>query len=325
VSTGLLALLDDVAAIAKVATASLDDVAAHAAKAGAKSAGLVIDDAAVTPRYVVGFAAARELPIIGKITKGSLKNKLLFLLPAALALSVVAPWAITPLLMLGGVYLCYEGAEKILGVFFPHQAHGHEVQTGADQADPQAFEDQKVASAIRTDFILSAEIMAIALATVSDTSFLTKAIVLAIVGIGITLGVYGAVALIVKADDIGVAMAGFRPGKRFGTLTRAFGRGLVRFMPFFLKALTVVGTVAMLWVGGGIIVHALEGYGFPAISNKIHHVAAAAAQATPPDFTGAVEWIVTATGAGLVGLAIGAIMIPLVSLLVMPLWKSVRN
>jgi predicted DNA repair protein MutK len=325
VSTGLLALLDDVAAIAKVAAASLDDVAVHVTRAGAKSAGLVIDDAAVTPRYVVGFTADRELPIIAKITAGSLKNKLLFLLPAALALSVVAPWAITPLLMLGGLYLCYEGAEKIFGVFFPHQAYGHEAKTGALQADPQAFEDKRVASAIRTDFILSAEIMAIALATVSDTSFLTKAVVLAIVGIGITLGVYGAVALIVKADDIGVAMAGFRPGKRFGTLTRAFGRGLVRFMPVFLKALTIVGTAAMVWVGGGIIVHALKGYDFPAISDAVHHVATTAAHAMPPDFAGAAEWIVTATGSGLVGLAIGAVMIPLSSLLIAPLWKSLRN
>lgn len=320
-STGLLALLDDVAALAKVAAASLDDVAAHASKAGAKSAGLVIDDAAVTPRYVVGFAAARELPIIGKITVGSLKNKLLFLLPAALALSVIAPWAITPLLMLGGFYLCYEGAEKIFGVFFPHHAHTHQAKTGAAPANPQALEDRRVASAIRTDFILSAEIMAIALATVSDASFLTKAIVLAIVGIGITLGVYGAVALIVKADDIGVAMAGFRPGKRFGTLTRALGRGLIRIMPIFLKALTIVGTVAMFWVGGGIIVHALESYGLSAISDAIHYVAAMAAHAVSPDFAGAMEWIVTATGSGLVGLAIGAVMIPLGSLFIAPLWK----
>lgn len=324
-STGLIALLDDVAAIAKVAAASLDDVAAHAAKAGAKSAGLVIDDAAVTPRYVVGFAAERELPIIAKITVGSLKNKLLFLLPVALALSVVAPWAITPLLMLGGLYLCYEGAEKIFGVFFPHQAHTHEAKAGAALADPQAFEDKRVASAIKTDFILSAEIMAIALATVSDASFLTKAVVLAIVGVGITLGVYGAVALIVKADDIGVAMAGFRPGKRFGMLTRAVGRGLVSFMPVFLKALTIVGTAAMVWVGGGIIVHAFDGYGFPAISDTIHHAAVTVAHAVTPDFAGVAEWIVTATGSGLVGLAIGAVMIPLTSQLIAPLWKSLRG
>lgn len=324
-STGLIALLDDVAAIAKVAAASLDDVAAHAAKAGAKSAGLVIDDAAVTPRYVVGFSADRELPIIAKITVGSLKNKLLLLLPAALFLSVVAPWAITPLLMTGGLYLCYEGTEKIFEVFFPHQAHAHEVKTGAAQTDPKAFEDKRVASAIKTDFILSAEIMAIALATLSDTSFLTKAVVLAIVGVGITLGVYGAVALIVKADDIGVAMAGFRPGKRFGMLTRAFGRGLVLFMPVFLKALTIVGTAAMVWVGGGIILHALEGYGFPAISDTIHQAATTVAHAVPPGFSGAVEWILIATGSGLVGLAIGAVMIPLISHLLAPLWKSLRG
>jgi predicted DNA repair protein MutK len=160
---------------------------------------------------------------------------------------------------------------------------------------------------------------------VSDTSFLTKAVVLAIVGIGITLGVYGAVALIVKADDIGVAMAGFRPGKRFGTLTRAFGRGRVRFMPVFIKALTIVGTAAMVRVGGGNIVHALKGYGFPAISDAVHHVATTAAHAMPPDFAGAAEWIVTATGSGLVGLAIGAVMIPLSSLLIAPLWRTLRD
>ena len=202
-ATGLIALLDDVAAIAKVAAASLDDIAGHAAKAGAKSAGVVIDDAAVTPRYVVGFAAAREIPIVAKIARGSVKNKLVFLLPAALLLSLFAPWAITPLLMLGGLYLCYEGAEKVYEAVFPHEAHDHEEKIGVAPADPQALEDQKVSSAIKTDFILSAEIMAIALATIPDTGLMTQAIVLALVGIGITAAVYGAVALIVKADDSG--------------------------------------------------------------------------------------------------------------------------
>ena len=152
-ATGLIALLDDVAAIAKVAAASLDDIAGHAAKAGAKSAGVVIDDAAVTPRYVVGFAAAREIPIVAKIARGSVKNKLVFLLPAALLLSLFAPWAITPLLMLGGLYLCYEGAEKVYEAVFPHEAHDHEEKIGVAPADPQALEDQKVSSAIKTDFI----------------------------------------------------------------------------------------------------------------------------------------------------------------------------
>jgi predicted DNA repair protein MutK len=323
-STGLLALLDDVVAIAKVAAASLDDVAAHAAKAGAKSAGVVIDDAAVTPRYVVGFAAERELPIVAKIARGSLKNKLLFLLPAALALSLVAPWAITPLLMLGGLYLCYEGAEKVYEVVFPHQAHAHEETVGAVVA-AQALEDQKVASAIKTDFILSAEIMAIALATVPDAPFLTQAIALAIVGTGITLGVYGAVAVIVKADDVGVALAASAVGPPFGGFIRWIGRGLVKVMPYFLKTLAIVGTAAMVWVGGGIIVHALEGYGFPQLGHGLHMAAVAMAQAVPPAASGATEWIVTAAGAGIVGLGIGALMIPLVGFVLAPVWVSLKG
>ena len=189
-STGLVALLDDVASIAKVAAASLDDVAGQAAKAGAKSAGVVIDDAAVTPRYVVGFAADREIPIVARIARGSLRNKLVFLLPAALLLSLFAPWGITPLLMLGGLYLCYEGAEKVYEALFPHKAHAHEARVGPAPEDPRALEDRKVAGAIRTDFILSAEIMAIALATIPDSNLPTQAIVLALVGTGITLGVY---------------------------------------------------------------------------------------------------------------------------------------
>jgi predicted DNA repair protein MutK len=186
VSIGLIALLDDVAALAKVAAASLDDVAGQAARAGAKAAGVVIDDAAVTPRYVVGFAAERELPIVGRIALGSLRNKLLFLLPGALALGALAPWAITPLLMLGGAYLCYEGIEKVYEALVPHQAHAHEATLAAGAGNDQALEDRRVASAIKTDFILSAEIMAITLAAVPEGGFWIKAAVLAIVAIGIT-------------------------------------------------------------------------------------------------------------------------------------------
>ena len=206
-SIGLIALLDDIAAIAKVAAASLDDVVTQAAKAGVKAAGVVIDDTAVTPRYVLGFAAERELPIVGKIAAGSLRNKLLLLLPATLALSYFLPWMITPLLMFGGAYLCYEGAEKVLEAIMPHQAHAHEAQLGTVALNPQTLEDEKVASAIKTDFILSAEIMAITLAAVPDGSIFMQALVLAFVGIGITVAVYGVVALIVKADDVGVALA----------------------------------------------------------------------------------------------------------------------
>jgi predicted DNA repair protein MutK len=208
VSVGLLALLDDVAALAKAAAASLDDIAAQATKAGAKAAGVVIDDTAVTPRYVTGFSPARELPIIWKIAKGSLRNKLLILLPAALALSLLLPQAVMPLLMLGGLYLCYEGVEKIAGLLFPHAAHGHEAEAETPVADAGAFEDEKVAGAVRTDFILSAEIMTITLGAVPDAGLATQAVVLALVGVIITIGVYGVVALIVKADDFGVVLAG---------------------------------------------------------------------------------------------------------------------
>ena len=234
-SIGLVALLDDVAAIAKVAAASLDDIAGQAAKSGAKAAGVVIDDAAVTPRYVVGFSPARELPIVWKIARGSLRNKLLILLPAALALSLLAPWLITPLLMLGGAYLCYEGAEKLFEAIWPHEAHAHEAALGETAADSAALEAQKVAGAVRTDFILSAEIMAITLASLPEGSLWMRALVLAVVGIGITMLVYGGVALIVKADDAGLAMARNGNGSALGSLTRGFGRGLVKAMPYFLR------------------------------------------------------------------------------------------
>ena len=299
-SGGLLALLDDVAAIAKVAAASVDDVAAQAAKAGAKAAGIVIDDAAVTPRYVVGFAAERELPIVGRIALGSVRNKLLFLLPGALALSFVAPWAITPLLMAGGLYLCFEGWEKVREMVSPHPPESGDASAAA--ATPQALEDQKVAGAIRTDMILSAEIMAVTLATVSDQPFLTQAIVLAVVGLGITAAVYGVVALIVKADDFGVALAA-----RGGPVSRPLGRGIVRAMPPLLKLLSIVGTLAMLWVGGGIIIHALAGYGMHAPEHWIEAAGLAAAAASPA-LAGAAGWLASASLSGLIGLALGAVV-----------------
>src|SRR6476660_9923334 len=202
-SIGLIALFDEIAAIAKVAAANLDDVASQAAKAGAKAAGVVIDDAAVTPGYVIGFAAKRELPIVGRIAAGSLRNKLLILLPVAMALSYFLPWTITPLLMVGGAYLCYEGVEKLLEAVMPHHAHAHEAQLGTVALNAKTMEDEKVASAIKTDFILSAEIMAITLAALPDEGILMQALVLALVGLGITVAVYGVVALVVTADDVG--------------------------------------------------------------------------------------------------------------------------
>ncbi len=323
-STGLLALLDDVAAIAKVAAATLDDVAGQAAKAGAKSAGVVIDDAAVTPRFLVGFAPARELPIIRKIAVGSLKNKLLYLLPAALLLSLLAPWLITPLLMLGGAYLCYEGAEKVFEALVPHAAHGHEAKVGAAPADPVALEDQRVTSAIRTDFILSAEIMAIALSTIPELGFVAQAIVLALVGIGITALVYGAVALIVKADDIGLALAKNERSTPLARFGRVVGRALVAGMPGFLKALAIIGTAAMVWVGGGIIVHGLAHFGIVGPEHVIHGVAHAVAEAAPV-LHGLVGWLVSAVGYGVLGLAVGGALIPLVARVLAPLSDHVRR
>ena len=323
-SIGLIALLDDIAGLAKVAAASLDDVAAQAGRAGVKAAGVVIDDAAVTPRYVVGFAAERELPIVGRIAAGSLRNKLLFLLPAALALGAFAPWAITPLLMLGGAYLCYEGTEKIYEALLPHGAHAHEAKLETGAGDSQALEDQKVSSAIKTDFILSAEIMAITLAALPEGSIWTKAAVLAVVAIGITVAVYGGVALIVKADDAGVAMAANTSRSAAGSLIRGVGRALVKGMPGFLTLLGIVGTAAMIWVGGGILVHGLEGYGLPAIGHAIHAAAEAAVGAIGP-LAGFVEWLVTAAGSGLVGLVVGAALIPLTSFILAPAWRGLAR
>jgi len=329
VSIGLIALLDDVAGLARVAAASLDDVIGQAAKAGTKAAGVIIDDGAVTPQYVVGFAADRELPIVGRIAMGSLRNKLLLLLPAALLLSLFAPWAITPLLMIGGVYLCYEGAEKIYEAFFPHAAHAHEAlglgaPSGPEAMDAKALEDAKVAGAIKTDFILSAEIMAITLAAIPLGEFWIRALVLALVAIGITLLVYGAVALIVKADDLGLMLAGRTSPSRIGRMTRGFGRALVLGMPVFLRALGFIGTAAMVWVGGGIIVHGLEQFGLPMIGRLIHDAGQAVALVIMP-LAGAIEWLVTAAGSGLVGLAVGAVMLPVVSLVLAPGRQSVKR
>ena len=296
--SGLIALLDDVAGIAKLAAASLDDVAGAAGKAGSKAAGVVIDDTAVTPNYVMGLSPQRELPIIWKIAKGSLRNKLLFLLPAALLLSAFAPWALPPLLMLGGAFLCYEAVEKIVEAF-----QGGHADEGPVPASPADLEKQKVSSAIRTDFILSGEIMAISLGTVADKPLWEQAIVLVVVAIVITAGVYGVVGFIVKMDDIGLHLA-----KRSSPGVRAFGRGLVKAMPVLMAVLGVVGTAAMLWVGGGLIVHGLHEFHWDLIPGTIHHVAEGAAHAAPA-MGGAVAWIVNAAGGALVGLVIGGLIV----------------
>ncbi|CAD7050385.1 ABC transporter [Pseudorhizobium halotolerans] len=318
-SIGLLGLLDDVAGLAKVAAASVDDVTGMAMKAGMKATGAVIDDAAVTPRYVQGFSADRELPIVFKIAKGSIKNKLLFLLPAALALGYFLPWAITPLLMIGGAYLCYEGAEKVYHLLAPHQAHEHETHLASAAVNPKSLEDEKVAGAIKTDFILSAEIMAIALAELPNESLIAQAVILVLVAFGITLAVYGVVALLVKADDFGLLLAANNDG-----IARSFGRGLVKGMPVVMSGLSVVGTAAMIWVGGGIIVHGLEGFGLPQIGYFIHHWAEVAAHAVPTA-AAVLAWAVESAGYGIVGLAIGAALIPVASYVFSPTWQAMKG
>ena len=260
--SGLFALLDDVAALAKLAAASVDDVGAAAGRASAKASGVVVDDTAVTPQYVAGVAAKRELSIIKKIAIGSLRNKILFILPAALVFSEFLPWLLTPLLMLGGTYLCYEGAEKVYEKLAGH--HGPE-ETPQEQFGPE-HEGPMVAGAIRTDFILSAEIMVIALNEVADEPFLSRAIILLVVAVAITILVYGVVAAIVKMDDVGLHLT-----QRTSTLAQRVGHAMVRAMPGLLSVISVVGTAAMLWVGGHIILVGVDDLGWHWPYDLVHH------------------------------------------------------
>lgn len=299
---GLVALLDDISVIARVAAASIDDVGAAAGKAGSKAAGVVIDDAAVTPSYVTGLDPARELPIIAKITKGSLKNKLLFLLPGALLLSWFLPQAITYILILGGSYLAFEGAEKVIEKLGGAK-HGKTLEDAIE--DPVKFEQQRVAGAIRTDLILSAEIMAISLneiASLTD-SFWTRAFALAAVGIAITLVVYGSVAIIVKMDDVGLHLAESETGS-----VRSLGCFLVRAMPVVLVALSFIGTIAMLWVGGGILIHSLHELGIHGPSDWAHGVQHAVEEVSG-SLAGLLGWMTYAAISAAVGLLLGMIIV----------------
>lgn len=303
--SGLLALLDDVAAIAKIAAASVDDVMAQAVKASSKAAGAVIDDAAVTPKFLSGFSAKRELPIVWRIARGSIFNKLVILLPVALLLAQFAAWAIPILLMIGGAYLCYEGAEKV--AHWWHKDHdAADALVAQKQIDPH-LEETKVKGAIKTDFILSAEIMTIVLAALPQANIWLTAASLAVAAVIITGFVYGAVAIIVKADDVGLRMA------QYGRLsaTRSLGELIVKAMPSVLKTLTVIGTIAMLWVGGAIIVHGFEELGADQLGHAIKAVAEGGQNLIAPT-GGVIAWAIQAALDGIVGLIIGLILIPIV-------------
>ena len=296
---GLAALLDDIAALAKLAAASVDDVGAAAGRASAKAAGVVIDDTAVTPRYVHGFTPDRELPIVRRIAVGSLRNKLLFILPAALLLSQFLPWLLTPILMVGGTYLAYEGAEKIWELV---SGHAKEHTTTPVAVQGEDTEKSMVSGAIRTDFILSAEIMVIALNEVADEPLVSRAIILAIVALVITLLVYGVVGLIVKMDDIGLHLAG-RSNRAVATV----GRGLVLAMPKILSVLSTVGIVAMLWVGGHILLAGADELGWHVPYEVLHHLEDAVHGV--PGVGGLLAWLVDTLGSALVGLVVGAVLV----------------
>ncbi len=247
-ATSLLALIDDIATV-------LDDVSVMTKVAAKKTAGVLGDDLALNAQQVTGVKADRELPVVWAVAKGSFRNKAI-LVPAALLISAFLPWAITPLLMLGGAFLCYEGFEKLAHRFL-HKSHGEHVETVRALADPSvdmvAFEKKKISGAVRTDFILSAEIIAITLGTVAAASFSQQVLVLVGIAILMTVGVYGLVAAIVKLDDLGLALS-----KRASGAVSAIGRGILSVAPWLMKSLSVIGTAAMFMVGGGILTHGIR-------------------------------------------------------------------
>lgn len=294
---GLVGLLDDIAALAKLAAASVDDVGAAAGRASLKTAGVVVDDAAVTPAYVRGLAAERELPIIRRIAMGSLRNKLLFILPAALVLSSVAPTVVEVILMFGGTFLAYEGAHKVIHAL-RRDDHEHDVPAAAQGAEA---ESATISGAIRTDFILSAEIMVIALKEVIEEPVVSRGVILGIVGVLVTIGVYGVVALIVKMDDIGLRLAE-RPSRR----SQRLGRLLVTGMPKVLAWLSVIGTAAMLWVGGHILLVGSDELGWTTpyhlvheLEDLVHDVAGVG---------GVLAWVLDTLASALVGLVVGVVV-----------------
>ena len=298
-ASGFFALLDDISALVKASAASLDDVPAQVFKTSGKVSGIVIDDTAVTPKYVVGLDPARELSIIYKIARKSLINKLLILSPAALLLGYFAPWAITPVLMIGGAYLCFEGYEKVHSMFIKHQ----DVHIETEQIKvitPEELEKERVKGAVRTDIILSAEIIAIAYSQVTDKPILNQVAVMLAVAIFITIAVYGFVGLIVKLDDFGVHLA----KDKYHFLIQKFGRGIVKFMPSFLHVLSIVGTAAMLWVGAEIIAH-----GIPFTSHLLHNLEHILVKAP------IVAWLAKALACAVAGLCLGFVVEKTVMLL----------
>ncbi|MHA3018686.1 DUF808 domain-containing protein [Mycobacterium sp. BMJ-28] len=303
-SAGLFGLLDDIAALARLAAASIDDIGAATGKATAKAAGVVIDDTAVTPQYVHGITADRELPMIKRIAIGSLRNKLVFILPAALLLSQFAPWLLTPILMIGATYLCFEGAEKVLGRFLHHDAD-------ASHGAPGAAVDEKAmtSGAIRTDFILSAEIMVIALNEVAHQPFVPRLIILVIVALVITAAVYGVVGVLVKMDDVGLNLA-----QRQSRLVQKVGRGLVTGMPMVLAALSTIGTVAMLWVGGHILLTGTDTLGWHAPYGLVHHAEQFVHHAAQ-GIGGLLAWLTNTAASAVVGLVVGCIVVGVIQVL----------
>lgn len=294
-ASGLFALLDDIAVLARGSAASLDDIALGASKASVKSVGVIIDDAAVTPGYVMGLSPKRELPIVGKITLGSLRNKFLIVIPAILILSAVAPWVFPYLLILGGSYLVYEGAEKVLGwLGFGHDEKHLEVVSG--NADG---EKRMVSSAVRTDLVLSIEIMLISLSALElqDNNWISKLVALSLIAVTMTALVYGAVAVLVKLDDIGLHMA--RREKRG---IRLFGLGLLKAMPAVFSTLSIVGTLAMLWVGGHLLWKSIGDVGVKFVHDSLHTV-----EEFLHHFHPVIAWFGDTLASALIGLAVGLV------------------
>lgn len=306
-SIGLVALLDDIAALAKAAAASVDDVAGAATKASTKAIGVVIDDTAVTPQYVQGLKPERELPVIKRISRGSLINKLGIILPVALLLTWLAPWSLPILLLVGGTYLCFEGAEKVLSAWGIIKEHESSHGASDKSTDPAAVEKAIVSSAVRTDLILSTEIMLVSLAGLHTNDNLRKVAIMVVVGFIMTFFVYGLVALLVKMDDLGLALV--RRGQE------KLGRVIVKTMPRVFRVIEVVGTVAMLWVGGHIVIDALNSLGVGALHHLVEHAAHAAthaAQGLGDSLSGVVKWCVETAYSGVFGLVSGALVTALV-------------